>query len=671
MTPDDTPAPATLPPHRSGYADWAAVLDRASGLPGSRAIARKGPTRLNTALVRLLDRDAALRALAAGTIRVDATTGDLPEDPDETVLIYWQDEGAGAPAFAEVVADGAMVELSPDDPDPAESQAAPVARQSAPAAAPVSAIVAVIDDGIGFLNARFCRSDPAMESGLPLRTRFHAVWLQSLRAVPGPGGTLAAGRVLRRPAIDALLSQGTRLEEAATYRRLNTQLLRPGAPRLSERGTSHGTHVLDLAAGALPDDTADPARDWALLAVQLPPEAVDDTAGTWLEPLLVQAVRWCLRQAEAVDATAPVIINISYATFAGPKDGTKAVEALIARAVDRWRARTGREARVVLAFGNARLTRQAARLSVAADAPASLDWRLPPDDHTASYLEIRPDRPKSLSRLTLGLTPPGAQAAQVIAPLAADTYAEVADGAGQAVGRLYHIGARRTAPGVTTPAHLLLAMAPTSEHGTRPRAPHGGWRLDLSATGGNPVALRIEVQRDDTPMGYRLNGRQSYLDHPGAEGWDTETHDYGAPEPGCPITRAGTHSSFATAPSAAVITVGAARDDTRAPSRYAAEGADFTARSGPDLAALGDRSPLAPGLVGSGTFSGSGRALDGSSAAAARVTRALALHLAAGPSTPGAAEIGALVAAWGQPAAPALANRLGAGVLTDPRDRRL
>lgn len=656
MTPDANP----LPPGTSAYADWARRL---AAEPGATRAPQAG--RLRAALVQPRDAEGLRRAVAAGAVRLDATLPDLPETGDDPCLIYWDDADPGLPAGGIVALADILCEGHPVSVEDAAPDKSAYARNSRPDPTVAGPIVAVIDDGIGFLNTRFCATRPGASTGSTLRTRFHAVWLQSSRARPAAGGALAAGSILTRAAIDAMLAQGPRLEEAATYRALNAALLHPAAPRLSERGTSHGTHVLDLAAGAWPEDAADPVRAWPLLAVQLPPEAVDDTAGTLLEPLLVQGVRWCLRQAEAMSDTAPVIVNISYATFAGPKDGTKAVEAQIARAVAAWRARTGREARVVLAFGNARLTRQAARTTLAPGAGQDLRWQLPPDDHTASYLELRPDRPADMGRLTLTLTPPWG-VSQSFGPIPPDSWLSVTGAGGQEVGRFYHIGPRVTAPGTVSPAHGVLAMAPTEEDGPRARAAHGGWGVALSATGKGDVPLRLEVQRDDTPMGYRLNGRQSYLDHPLAEGWDTEGRDYGAPLPGCPITRAGTHSSFVTSAEPAILSVGAARDDTRTASRYGAEGAAWTV-PGPDLAALADRSPWgAPGLVASGTFSGSGRTLDGSSAAAARVTRALALHLAAGPSVPGPAEIAALVAAHGQPATDAA--RLGAGVLTAPRE---
>ena len=659
MSASPSPDPRPLPRWSSPFDDWAEALARPVKAAATRLVpaevCRRGKAQ------PVLD-----AALAAGEIRADATADD---EGDEAMTLFLD------PATAAVTLDrlgdevavlslGRPRSLVPAQPEPAAGSRAPAPplRKDVP-------VVAVIDDGIGWLNQRFCRRNPGAAADAPLRTRFHAVWLQSF-AISPQGAQVVGGRILRRAEIDVHLALGERLEEETAYRRLNAQLYDPETPRMSSHSTSHGTHTLDLAAGADPCG-ADPARDWPLLAVQLPPEAGGDTAGAALGPTVGGGGRWCLKEARAMGGTGPLIINISYATFAGPKDGTKAVEAQIARAVDQWQARTGRQARVVLAWGNARRSRQAARLVLTPGNPAqALDWRLPPDDYTASYLEFRPDQPADLDRLALVLTPPGPGAApQVIGPIPPDTFLPVTDAAGRPAGRFARVGPRVTAPGITTPAHAVLAMAPTEEDGPRPRAPHGAWGLSLSAGGTRPLALRLEVQRDDTAMGYRQNGRQSRLDHPLAEGRDDETAGQGAPGPGCPVTFAGTHSSFVTSPSPCLIAVAAARADNLSPARYSAEGAAWT-KAGPEIAALGDRGPARPGLAAAATHSGGARMLDGTSAAAARASRVLALHLS-GPAphpAPGPAEIAALVAGWGVAASAADAARVGAGVLTAPAD---
>lgn len=603
--------------------------------------------RLWSALLRLTGdlaaaRAAVLAAQAAGDVTL---TEALPED-DTPFLAAWGVAGAVPPGLGgavEVVFPGPRLTTVPHGPSPVPGAAAPTADRSP--------IVCVIDDGIGFLNARFRRADPAAPGGL--RTRFHAVWLQSLAlmAPPGPAAEARLGRVLARDEIDAFLAQGDRLEEDAVYRGLNAALYPPGVHRSTDRWQGHGTAMADLAAGA------DPGRGmaeetWPMLAVQLAPEAVDDSSGVRLVPMLVLAVRWCLRMARQVSRTAPVVITIAYANFAGPKDGTSAFERTLARLADRWEAKWGRPVRILLAFGNARRRRQAARMAVTAT-PQALDWRLPPDDFTPSYLEVRADAGQDISHLSLTVTPPRSPA-QVVTPLPPGTHRAIRDGAGRIVGRAYHIPDRPAGGGLVNRAHLVLAMAQTAEDGPRPTAPHGAVTLQLAAPA--TLDLRLEVQRDDTIPGFRLNGRQSVLDHPLAADPDT------GPQTG-PITTAGTHSAFAGSRSPRVIPVAAVRDDTRQPTAYSAEGAAWV-RPGPDLAAPGDRSAVRSGVLAAAMLTGSVTALDGTSAATGLAARALARHLAATAApVPGPAEITALIAAGGEDAPAGTAHRLGAGVL--------
>ncbi|MBL4916090.1 S8 family serine peptidase [Szabonella alba] len=664
--------------------------------------AQTGPGPLQSALVRLCPsqpgdrpgdwsgdrpdaRAALIRAMAEGAVFLDpedaaeiaretaeqarATPTDRATSPaDEPFTVYWSDFGLAE--FQRRFA-GVLEVLHPCR--PITRGAEPLTLCPPPdcgcAQRPAAPIVAVIDDGIGFLNRRFCRRDSRDGGAAAYRTRFHAIWLQAFRSVPAPAFGAAyrqTGEVLHRPEIDALLARGAALDEGAVYRALNLQLYGPGAHRATEQGFSHGTHVLDLAAGADPDRN-DPAGDWPLLAVQLPPEAVDNTAGTQLEPCIVAGVRWILQQALRINRDSPVVINISFATFAGPKDGSKAIEALIARMAADWQARHGRRVRVVYAWGNARLANQGAHLTLAPGHDEAITWRLQPDDFAASYLEVRPDDPADLSRLALHLTAPGPGARPVdLGGVPANSSRAIRDVSGRLVGRFYHLGARSSAPGVVTPAHAVLAMAPTEAERGLIRTPAGGWTIGLGILRGGPLPLRLEVQRGDTPNGYRTNGRQSYLDHPRAHDWDPESADWTAPGSDCPITRGASHSSFVTARSDCVHAVAAAVDLTDLPpAPYSATGSART-RAAPTLSAPGDRGTALTGLVAAGTFSGSGRVANGTSVAAARVSRVIATALDNGtfPEQPGAAEAAALVALYGEAADPHWQDRQGAGILT-------
>ncbi len=374
-------------------------------------------------------------------------------------------------------------------------------------------IVAIIDDGIGFLNARFRR--PTGKGRY--RTRFHAVWLQALETRPtGPGPRRAyIGEIYSRKDIDRWLAKGSALEESAVYSALNQQLYGIEGDRSLEFGASHGTHILDLAAGADPEDGDDPVHKWPLIGVQLPPEAVSDTSGMRFESYMVQAVRWILSESARIDAKAPVIINLSLGMMAGPKDGSNFAEYQIAREAALWEGVTGQPVRVVWAFGNSRRSRQVAQFDFD---PASgitehhITWRAQPDDQTASYVEIRTPDGVSSDLIEIALTTPsGADSGFVPLPTGAF---RTLDANGKPVARIYHIEPHVLSDTVTQAATHTLAMAPNeAQVAGEPLAEAGAWRIAVRYTGKAQCSVHLQVQRDESLPGYRGDrGRQSYFD---------------------------------------------------------------------------------------------------------------------------------------------------------------
>ena len=531
-------------------------------------------------------------------------------------------------------------------------------------------IVAVIDDGIGFLNRRFRTAAGD--------TRVQAIWLQSLNTIPMPGFGgfyVYSGQVLYKPEIDNILSRGAQLDEGAIYRALNDSTVRDGEHRSTEFSYSHGTHILDVAAGAEPGSGA-PAENWPILAVQLPPEAVNNTAGTQLEPSLVQGVRWILAQAEGLNPESPVIINISFGTFAGPKNGTKPIEYLIAQDVAAWEARTGRTARVVYAFGNDRENRQAAYVDLEASGKeAALTWRIPPDNAASSLVELHAEPFTRLSDLELSVTAPSG-ASFVNVQLPPFTVAPLIDASGATLAQVFHVGAIPIGPGVTKPAHYLVAVPPTKSGmpaAMGPRSEHGAWEFRFRQTGTVHMHLRAEVQRGDTPVGYRRFGRQSYFDHPDAYAWDPEEAAYTGLESTCPITTRGTHSSFVTAGTRQTLSVAASEGPDWDQSPYSSEGAPWTFPA-PSLSAIGDDAP-GRGVLAAGTNSGSVKTGQGTSVAAARLTHALALfmwntHLAGPVAVTQSQEISSVLAQGGTNAPSAEAFKFGSGHITLPAGSR-
>ena len=625
---------------RDAYLDWSQVLGRRlDALPPQRPEAQEVYEPIFVRLVDNADPVVPRRALQEAL----AASPELLIDPHEATLLArritapetWAalpDEYAlyrrlGTPdsdhaALFTVLDTGVPVRL---EDTPKGSQ--PVA--SDPATPSTAPIVAIIDDGIGFLNARFCRHGGSGTT----RTRFRAIWLQALES-KGSSGGITAGEVLDSAAVDALL----RKDEAGAYAALNARLHGGDARPATAFSTSHGTQVLDLAAGAAPDDATDPVRDWPLLGVQLPPEAVDDTSGSWFESYILQGLRWILRKAVALDPKAPVIVNLSLGVTAGPKDGSRFLERQMAREAANWEAATGQPVRLVWSFGNSYRHDLIATQSLSTEAPkADLTCRVQPDDMTASYVEIRTRGAETSALSVAVVTPDGI--ASGFDTLAPGENRSLEDARGP-VARLYHVAARDRGFGVSEPAHYVLALAPTqARKSTETVATPGAWRIALRHEGGGEVQALLQIQRDDSLGGSSLRGRQAYFDDARAYGWDGRFAAYLSPEDTGPITRNGSHNALATVPAVAarqVFSAGAAGLSARSdghdpmnflPAYYTAAGADWSV-PGPTVSTLIEESAFAPGAQAAGTLSGTTRRIGGTSAAAGRLSRALGLSAA-------------------------------------------
>lgn len=548
-----------------------------------------------------------------------------PQDPDaglpDEYALYRRmgtSDSAHASLF-DVLDTGSPVSLNP-----AQSPAT-LAPASAPTGGPSETrpIVAAIDDGLAFLNARF-RKDAT-------HTRFHAVWLQALERL-GPAKSAHLGEVLSSADIDALLALGPALDEGTEYAAVNARLIHRDAHRSTEHGASHGSHMLDLAAGADPGEAEDPARDWPLLGVQLPPQAIADTSGTRFESYMVQAIRWILRRAQEIDPAAPVIVNISMGMHAGPKDGTRFAEYQIAREAALWEQVKGQPVRVVWAFGNDYESRLSAALSfpetqIRQATDQSVRWQVQPGDQTESFLEIRTTSASmTVKGLKVELETPEGLSSGFAAPAPGEMRSLERDGA--AVARLYHVPEHELEPGIVQRGHYVVALAPTESCHGEALAPAGAWTVTLRHEDGAALDLSLQIQRDENLAGYRSQARQSYFDSSEAYGWDPVHQDHTALEEDCPIRHEGSHSALATASERQVFSAGAAWIDAetaqRVPSDYTAEGAGWSVQ-GPTASTIADRSRVRPGLLATGTLSGSVRTINGTSAAAARMTRALAL----------------------------------------------
>lgn len=472
-------------------------------------------------------------------------------------------------------------------------------------------IIGIIDDGIAFLNARFCT-----KVDQSLQTRFLGVWQQSevdfqAQTIPPPEFEDFFWRkaqpvtgILEPDHINNLLTGG--VPEADIYRDKNAELYPPPSQQATNTSTAHGTHVPDLAAGAEPETGGPP-----LLAVQLAPDAATDTSGRRLESFLIMGLRWIVWR--AFDQGRHLVVNISLGSLAGPGDASNAIADAIAHEIKAFAALSvDRQMTVVVAYGNSWRSNLVADFALEkGHLQQSVDWRILPDDYSSNFLEVRV--PLTAKGVHLTLAPPdGTTPLEFHWDAAGPGWSATAPGASfAAVLPVSDETNTRDADDQRNARAVLLAVAPTTRFPPPPRAmtapplpplaPAGAWKVTVKiADGARPCPVTLRVQRNDTPVGYRVHGRQSYLADNGLDGWDDETGDYVYPK-GSAISRRGTANSYAGLPDLAeakegttVIYVGAARPDPGKegkflPSLYTSEGFPMKVRAAADPWDIGPR----------------------------------------------------------------------------------
>ena len=487
-------------------------------------------------------------------------------------------------------------------------------------------IVAVIDDAIGYLNARF-RSTIN-------HARFEAVWIMGQPKPVGPvppASGVFVGAILEK--VDIASDLATGWTEASLYHRRNEALFVPEDHKATNLKTGHGTCVLDRAAG---DEPGAPLSSVPLLAVQLPPAAIVATSGRRLEHLVIEGLRWVMVRALAVASSPafggmrpPLIVDLSLGTLAGPRDKTELLARVIPIEIERFRLLSGgTPMRVVAAYGNAYREKLCAKARVLPGTELALDWRILPDDRTASYLEVRV--PPGLGKhIRLTLTPPRGIPALVLPAFLTPAQKAIYEAGGELLAGVYRLSEANQDV-------LLVVVAATETFGVGVAAPPGAWGIGLANGSAQAIDISVQVRRDDTPDGYRIQGRQSWLDHAEAWNWDAETMDWTRPDSLAPIRREDTAVSFCAMDDRSFYLVGAAMPDRAVsngvkPALYAAQG-EPARKTGPDLSALAEDGRVAAGRAASGILSGSRTRLSGSSIAAPLVTRALVqLVLSGGP----------------------------------------
>ena len=496
-------------------------------------------------------------------------------------------------------------------------------------------IVAVIDDGLPFAHA-------GLRNAAGTGTRVEYCWLQG--AQTSGTGSLLFGREFTRSDIDALVAAHGP-DEDAIYARAGALDPIPGRTATVNRFASHGSHVLDAAAGQRDGADAGDLDAMRVIAVQLPAAVTIDTTGYGKHASILAALHYIFARAEDVaaawlgDRHAPVklFINFSYGYTGGPHDGSARIEMDIAQLIAA-RTQQGKPTTLVMPSGNTFADRMHGEIPAdTLGAGYTIPWALQPNDRTVSYLELwfplQPDANGS-SAFTLHCLDPFGRACQ---PVAFDISPALASALvppfeplwldGVATGHWsverYNVRWRRV---------LVVLNATEPAEPALPAAAAGVWSLTLKQIGGGPLSgpVGCRIQRDNDPYGYARGGRQSAFDDPLDERFtpDGALSRIENP-PGAFVRRFGTVNGIAT--HGQVLVVSGRYGDTNRATEYAGAGRlrDPTTPPGPGdvrISAVSDASTALRGVLSAGARSGSVVRLSGTSVAAPQVTRRLALR---------------------------------------------
>lgn len=508
-------------------------------------------------------------------------------------------------------------------------------------------VMGVIDDAICFAHEAF--------RDRSFGTRVHAFWEQAGEL---DGSAVPFGReLLKEPGrgIDKMLEAATlpsgQIDEETLYRNAGFIDFSKGTRQLAALRFTHGTHVLDIAAGHHPSENR---IDRPIVAVQLPPEVVEQSSGSKMDLYAISAIEYILSRAEWLAADGgplPVVITMSYGFIAGPHDGTTHLEKAIDLRLEAYRKKHGVQAELVLSAGNSHLSRCHARCAfediAAPEDPSEkksvmLEWRILPDDKTDSFVEVwlpsdediqyKPSLIRKLpddTRIQVRVTAPDGTQSEWVTGVNGHTERLVSAGdpaaSNAAVAEVKYL----FAGGETNRAMFRITVGPTAmleADLSGPTAPAGIWKIEIEQLDiEDSASIDCWVQRDDTIYGYPQRGRQSYFEN---GGYDV-SNENGIPivedsdaAPGALVRRRSLVSAMATGKTPIVVGAYDAKDHR--PADYSSGGPATATDPRPHVLGIGDWSRVGYGILAAGGKSGSVVASNGTSAAAPYVARLLA-----------------------------------------------
>ena len=513
-------------------------------------------------------------------------------------------------------------------------------------------VIVVIDNGLALAHADF------LTGRTKKKTRVAAFWRQdefvgphgraaaSLKPIPldnaragHPPSDIGYGHQLIESKIEADIAKHTnagRVDEDALYRYWQMWELNHQA--------HHGTHITSLLAGPVPyvqtigtedsppdwNPVDDPASRAPLLVVQLDWASVADSSGGALNVSVLDAMAWALARCAK---TASVTVNLSWGALAGPHNGSALLETALTQLI----SASGRKVNLVIPAGNAYQARTHANSKLDPGKSVALHWRIQPDDHSQSFLELWfEDSQKAalaLNDVSIELTPPGSN--KPLEPIVlGDSRAWPSSTAPQCAVLFPPICALGH-PGVCA----LIALAPTATWFSNTVLTHPGvWKLNIVNGGRRSVTMDAYIERDDVALGSAPTGaRQSYLEDArydtsgGLGGWVDHSDNP------TPVRRSGTFNDIATSPH--TVSVGGIRYfhnqaahgydnksalySPRSPDPDALRPERLNVKKVPDRFAVSDEHATLWGVRGAGTRSASCVRLVGTSMAAPQVARPL------------------------------------------------
>ena len=513
-------------------------------------------------------------------------------------------------------------------------------------------VMALIDGGLAFAHAAFCR-----QVGGRREARVKRYWRQdecfgsrylgdvartsrvhSSQAGWNKPAQMGYGLQLDEAAIQAAIHTHThagQVDEDALYRDLELWSL--------DSAAHHGTHVFSLATQPYADrlatedapptfapEASSPANDTAdLMAVQLEWANVLDTSGRTMAVSVFDALAYVV---SCCANDVRIVVNLSWGTQAGPHDGTSVLDKAMAAlcAVPHLKERLF----IVVPAGNHYQARSHAHADLYGGQRLALSWRIQPDGHTPSFLEMwfrgESDQDADLDSLSVRITLPDGSS-QVVAP-------------GQwrrlnAAGTATAVFCRRTMLGESGSC-LLIAVAPTASLAGAAVAPSGAWKIEVEyppRADRAPLYLDAFIERNDVAMGLFTGARASYFEATDYNLGASEDMPVHGESNQSPIRRCGSYNSLATGTDGAHwLDVGgwvhlpAGRNPWDKPAAYSPRLNDLFNAPGnplkihPDRVRVTDESPVLQGLRAAGSRSGGTARLVGTSSAGPQCVRILA-----------------------------------------------